>query len=77
MQDQREIELNKLQRELQEQLIEMSCRNSTTQQSILDSSRDITFQHDPTLQIKKVKINEKLKFNLKLNSHRAKNEEFP
>jgi hypothetical protein len=58
MQDQREIELNKLQRELQEQLIEMSCRNSTTQQSVMSSSRDITIQ-DPASHAKKVKVNDK------------------
>lgn len=36
----------------------------------MDSSRDITFTHDPNMQIKKVKVNDKIKFNFKLNSHR-------
>ena len=35
----------------------------------MDSSRDITFQHD----VKKVKLNDKLKFNFKLNSQRDMN----
>ena len=65
-----------MQRDLQEQMIELSCRNSTTQQSFLNSSRDPTIRfkdefdknQEQIQQMKKVKLNEKLNLNLRLNS---------